>query len=343
MKLRRAFAAAAVTAVIAPAALMAAPAAYADDHETTSGTSTVTEPENPEEPKTPESPELPEEPENPENPEVPETPENPDLPEEPENPENPENPEKPETPEEPETPGTPEEPEEPELPGEEFPECNEAAFRASLSGFPNKIVAGSGWKEFSLNLDNSGGDDLEEVIIGASVLYKNDIESDFEGDLASKYATFQYFDGEKWSSDLSDGGNIGGYLPVSAGEKVSLQLRLSISADAPAGSAVAIAFGVYGDENGCSYDEKWYDFEVVAAGQKPGDVNDAKPQTGKNPVKIKPQGDVKEFKGQLAETGSSSALPMFALAGAAAVALGAGAMYVVRRRNGAGADTSAAA
>jgi colicin import membrane protein len=40
--------------------------------------------------------------------------------------------------------------------------------------------------------------------------------------------------------------------------------------------------------------------------------------------------------GSLSETGSSSALPRFALAGAAAVALGAGAVFVVRRRRTAG-------
>ena len=45
--------------------------------------------------------------------------------------------------------------------------------------------------------------------------------------------------------------------------------------------------------------------------------------------------------GKLADTGSDSKLPMFALAGATAVALGAGAMFVVRRRKGSD-DTTAA-
>ncbi|MFJ7490689.1 LAETG motif-containing sortase-dependent surface protein [Streptomyces sp. NPDC097727] len=36
--------------------------------------------------------------------------------------------------------------------------------------------------------------------------------------------------------------------------------------------------------------------------------------------------------GSLAETGSSSAVPVFAPAGSAAVVLGAGAMFIVRRR-----------
>jgi len=38
--------------------------------------------------------------------------------------------------------------------------------------------------------------------------------------------------------------------------------------------------------------------------------------------------------GSLAETGSSSALPMIGLTGGLAVALGAGAVFVVRRRKG---------
>ena len=54
---------------------------------------------------------------------------------------------------------------------------------------------------------------------------------------------------------------------------------------------------------------------------------------GKIPVPTtKPAGDTAEVTGNLAETGSSSSTPAIALAGGAAVVLGAGAMFVVRRR-----------
>ncbi|GAA2451775.1 LAETG motif-containing sortase-dependent surface protein [Streptomyces macrosporus] len=329
MKLRRTLAATAATAVIAPVALLAAPAAYATD-DTPPPSPSASAPSEPA-PGTPAPTEPAPSTSAPTTEPAPST----SAPTEP----------APSTSAPTGTTSPSPSPSE-STPDEEepVPDCEtDPAFDASLSGFPNKIVAGSGWKEFSLNLDNSKGDDLETVIIGATVLYKKDAEGFFESDLTSKYAKFQYFDGEKWSSDLSDGGTIGGLLSVEAGEKVSLKLRLSISASAPAGAAVAIAFGLYGDEENCSYDEQWYSFEILAAGKKPqGGVDDAKPEKGKSPVNVKPQGDVKEFEGQLAETGSSSALPMFALAGGAAVVLGAGAMYVVRRRKG-GVDTSATA
>ncbi|HEX5568767.1 MAG TPA: hypothetical protein VFY14_17890, partial [Streptomyces sp.] len=287
MKLRRALAAAAATAVIAPAALMAAPAAYANEEPVGPATTETEGASNGSTEETgntgSENTENTESSENTENTEgTTETTEeaeetgNTDS-EDPGDKVDEEQDGKDTTPDKDdkkagETPGDDED----EEGDEEFPVCEAADFKSSLSGFPNKIVAGSGWKEFHLNLDNTKGDDLEEVIIGATVLYKDDLESDFERDLFSKYAKFQYFDGERWSSDLSDGGTIGGWLPVEAGEKVSLKLRLSISASAPAGSAVAIAFGVYGDEENCYLDEQWYDFEVVAAGKKPGDVKDAK-------------------------------------------------------------------
>ncbi|MFC7221177.1 LPXTG cell wall anchor domain-containing protein [Streptomyces polyrhachis] len=215
--------------------------------------------------------------------------------------------------------------EEPPLP--EVPDCEAAAFNASLSGFPNKVVAGSGWKEFNLNLDNSAGKKTKDVVLGMTVLYKSELAGGGD-DLAAKYADLQYFDGEKWSSDLSEGGNIAGLIDVEAGEKISLQLRLKVSAKAKPGAGVAIAFGVYEKKNGtCALDEKTYEFEILAAGSDAGNPGDAKPQGGRN---VLPTGNV----GELAQTGSDT--PVAALAGSAAGALllGAAAVYVVRRRNG---------
>ena len=340
MKLRRALTAAAATAVIAPAALLVAPAAYAEE-----GTATPTPGSSETETRTP----APSEPGT-ASPSESETTTSP-SPSEPGT--TSPSPSQPGTTSpspsgsgttspSPSEPGTASPSPSESTPDEEPPVC-EADFEASLSGLPDKIVAGSGWKEFHLNLDNSRGEELGQVFIGATVLYEKDADGSFESDLTSKYATFQYFDGRTWTGDLSDGGIIGDFLPVDAGKKISLKLRLSISASAPAGSAVAIAFGLSGDEEDCGYDEEWYRFEILAPGRKPGHVGDAKPQDGKSPVDVRPQGGVKDLKGRLAETGSSSALPMVALTGGAAVVLGAGAVFVVRRRRGAGADTSATA
>ncbi|MEV7982044.1 LAETG motif-containing sortase-dependent surface protein [Streptomyces sp. NPDC086519] len=53
----------------------------------------------------------------------------------------------------------------------------------------------------------------------------------------------------------------------------------------------------------------------------------------------KPQGDISDLPtGNLADTGSSSALPVIGLVGGVAVVVGAGAVVLVRRRK-AGADS----
>ncbi|NGO75839.1 LPXTG cell wall anchor domain-containing protein [Streptomyces sp. YC504] len=341
MKLRRSLAAAAVTAVIAPAALLAAPSAFATEtpgsSETTASTetpgageTTATTPE-----ETPGTGETSTEEETPGTGE---------------------------TSAAEETPGTGETSTEEETPGTATPGatestttspspsptesltegCEDAAFNASISGLPGKIVAGSGWKQFNLNLDNSKGKKAEDVLLGAVLLYKKDAHGDFTSSLASKYAQIQYFDGEKWTSELSAGGEIGGFITVEAGEKISLKLRLSIKSTAPAGSAVGIAFGVYTDEKGenCFADESWYSFEVLAAGSKPptGD-NDNKPQEGKPPVKVKPAADeVEDLTGNLAETGSDSQLPVIGLIGGITVVAGAGVVFAVKRRRTVGAE-----
>ncbi|MEV6315852.1 LPXTG cell wall anchor domain-containing protein [Streptomyces sp. NPDC051776] len=321
MKIRRALATAAATAVIVPTALLAAPAAYATDDPSASPTADDTATPDPAESEsTPAG-----DPSESESDPVTEPSESESSPAS--SPSAPASSGSASTSPEP-TPSATDEPED---------ECRAADFTARLRGFPGKVVAGSGWKEFTLHLDNSGGDDLESVVIGASVVYKDDLASDGASDTMSKFAELQYFDGEKWSSDLSDGGSIGGWLDVDAGEKLSLKLRLSIGAKAPAGSAVGIAFGVYTDEDDCYLDESWYEFEVLAAGTvEPGDVNDAEPQGGRNPVDVKPTGDVKKIEGALAETGSSSALPAVAALGGTAMVVGAGAFIIVRRRRAAG-------
>ncbi|MCF6526030.1 LPXTG cell wall anchor domain-containing protein [Streptomyces sp. JJ36] len=356
MRIRRALAAAAATAVIAPAALLATPA-YAD--ETGTGNTTTETAETPagEEGKTGEEDasggeetdgETPgEETESPEP--TPSTSE--DTGEESESPEPTPSTSEDTGGEESESPkptpseSTPEDEEEEPEPSaspseseEPAEECAPADFSAGLSGFPNKIVAGSGWKEFQLTLDNSKGDRHEQVILGASVLYKEDAEGDYQSDLAAKFAEIEYFDGNEWRDELSEGGYIAGSLPVEAGEKVTFTMRIKISEKADPGAAVAIAFGVYGTEDNCYLDENWYAFEVLAPDTEPGTVGDVKPQGGKSPVDVKPEGQV----GELAQTGSGSQLPMIALAGGVAVAAGAGAMYVVRRRRNAADGTAAA-
>ncbi|MFD6987521.1 hypothetical protein [Streptomyces sp. NPDC059943] len=349
MKLRRAMAVAAATAVMAPAAFLAAPAAYAADGDTgttgpTPATGTISDDENPPPPGDGEV--VP--------PPVDDTVEPPPVddgvvppPVDDENPPPPVDPPKDDTVvpppvdevEDPE-PGDDEEEEGEEEPTPPDEECADGDFKSTLSGLPSKIVAGSGWKEFSLNLDNKNGDDVATIVLGAVVLYKKDAQDSFESELTSKYAQFEYFDGRKWiNDDLSDGGSFAGVLDVEAGETYSLKLRMKVSAKAPAGAAVAIAFAVSVDDDlNCYVDEKWYSFEVLAADSAPGTVPPAEPEDGRSPADIKPQGGAKALpaaaNGSLAETGSNSVLPAVGMAAGLAVAVGGGVVFALRRREG---------
>lgn len=360
MKLRRAMAVAAATAVIAPAAFLAASAAYAADGDTgttTGTTGTISDDENPPPPGDGEVEPPPGDGEVEPPPGDGEVEPPPGDGEEEPPPGDGEEPpgdgevEPPPGDGEVEPPGDggeeppPGEGEEPPGDGEEEPtppdeECADGDFRSTLSGLPSKIVAGSGWKEFSLDLDNTNGDDAETVVLGAVVLYKKDAQDSFESSLTSKYAQFEYFDGEKWvNDDLSDGGSIAGELGVEAGETYSLKLRMKVSAKAPAGAAVAIAFAVSVDDDlNCYVDEKWYSFEVLAADSSPGTVPPAEPEDGKSPADVKPQGGAKALpapaNGNLAETGAGSMLPAMGLAAGLAVAVGGGVVFALRRRDG---------
>ncbi|MFD5423982.1 LAETG motif-containing sortase-dependent surface protein [Streptomyces sp. NPDC127084] len=347
MKLRRAMAVAAATAVIAPAAFLAAPAAYATD-DTNSTTSSVPS----EEPAT--TGETGEEPggDTEEPGTTGETGEEPGG-----------DTEEPgttgETGEEPgddtEEPGTTgetgEEPgddtEEPgddtEEPGEGEEEwCEITTVDVSLSGFPNKIVAGSGWKQFKLNVKNTGETDIEQLEAFTFATYEDEYASE-HNKLIEKYAHFEMKDPEsgKWTRDFvgSNNGIFIGTFALDAGKSVAIDLRVKIDKGAPTGDAVSIvAGGDIDDENAgeCAFDVEEYMLQVIAAGGDAGDVDDAKPTGDKPKSDVKPQGESKAIPvtGNLAETGSSSALPILGTVGGIAIVAGAGVVFAMKRRKG---------
>lgn len=137
--------------------------------------------------------------------------------------------------------------------------------------------------------------------------------------------------------DIEDLGSSSGYVGeadgIKPGYEVDIDLRLKVEASAPVGAGFSLGGGlVFGDELEAvpCFQDVAYKFQIVDAGNGGG----AEPQEGgKIPVPTtKPAGDTAEVTGNLAETGSSSSTPAIALAGGAAVVLGAGAMFVVRRR-----------
>ncbi|MCQ6556375.1 hypothetical protein NPS70_24795 [Streptomyces sp. C10-9-1] len=210
--------------------------------------------------------------------------------------------------------------------------------RTSLSGLPSTIVAGSGFHGFTLNVDNKADHGYERIDFGVFAALTD--ENDFFVDTGN--LTLQYKDpatGTWTGISLDEEDEHAGYLgytDIKAHESFSVDLRLSVDKKAPAGLGFAISIGMYADDEGnCVYadDESYYEFDILAAGSTPTDTGDAKPQGGSKPLPQKPTGNTPIApEGRLAETGSSSALPAIALAGGAAVAVGVGATFLVRRR-----------
>ncbi|MFD9326655.1 hypothetical protein [Streptomyces sp. NPDC060065] len=209
---------------------------------------------------------------------------------------------------------------------------------SGLSGLPDTIVAGSGWTKFSFNVSNNGDDTITDIIplIGVAAIGWDD--QDYSGEIS-----VQVFDNDSGTwQEVAGAAGEGGTFPafeLAAGQSTSYQVRLSVSGDVPDSVGMTIGFAQYADDEGCWIADDpngwFYFFDVLSAGSDAGDPEDAKPQTGGS----KEITDVKtvDASGSLAETGSSSVLPLIGLTGGVAVVAGAGAVYVVRRRNSGGA------
>ncbi|MGW1404820.1 LAETG motif-containing sortase-dependent surface protein [Streptomyces sp. NPDC002403] len=223
---------------------------------------------------------------------------------------------------------TPSESEDPAEPAE----CAKSDLDISINGLPGRIARGSGWHTFKMNVYNSSKSTVRKIdyFAGAS--------SDEEGDdlFRSKQVSLQALDPEtdKWV-ELSEDGRAVGYVGRSdempAGYEVDIPLRINVKPTAPVGAGFTLGAGLYvGDKDCAGISDIAYRFKIVESGG-----SGSTPQTGGSaPVPSTKPADnpAGKVSGSLAETGSSSALPVFATAGGAAVVLGAGAMFIVRRR-----------
>ncbi|WP_285830586.1 cell wall protein [Streptomyces meridianus] len=225
-----------------------------------------------------------------------------------------------------------------------------ADLKVQVVGLPSKLVAGGGWSNFSVKLTNTTDHALDEVY---PIIYAAPLE---DVDHPRQLLRMQYRDPGtgKWTrfSEWTQGQYFG-MFELDAHMTAELELRIRATDRAGDGDGIALVAGdYYNEDDTCGWsEEEWYEFSILAAGADPGDDvppaepgKPGKPVTDERPGKnVKPQGGMKELpvKGNLAETGASSVLPLFALSGAAAVALGAGAAYAVRRRRTD--DTGAAA
>ncbi|GGN83172.1 hypothetical protein GCM10011579_071640 [Streptomyces albiflavescens] len=194
---------------------------------------------------------------------------------------------------------------------------------------------GSGWHKFSLNVANNSESTLSDLgfFAGAS--------SDKAGEdlFQSKKVQLQAYnpDEKVWEDVDSEGYAVGfvGYTDeLKPDYEVNIPLRINVKSSAPVGAGFSLGASIYGDADAeCTgFGEVAYKFQIVAAGT---DTGGTKPQEGgKVPVSDKPadKSNTPEVDGSLAETGSSSALPMIGLVGGLAVVAGGGAVFVVRRR-----------
>ncbi|WP_406838542.1 LAETG motif-containing sortase-dependent surface protein [Streptomyces sp. AHU1] len=222
-----------------------------------------------------------------------------------------------------------------ESPDPEPSECSDSKVDISITGLPGKIAAGSGWHTFSLNVANNSDSTLSDLGYFAGASSDEAGENLFE---SKKVQLQAYNEADKvWENVDEDGAAVGfvGYTDeLKPGYEVDIQLRINVHSNAPVGAGFSLGASIYGDADAeCfGYGEVAYKFQIVKAGT---DTDGTKPQEGgKVPVSDKPadKSNTPQVDGSLAETGSSSALPMIGLAGGIAVVAGAGALVVVRRR-----------
>ncbi|MER7902992.1 LAETG motif-containing sortase-dependent surface protein [[Kitasatospora] papulosa] len=335
MKLRRTLALAAATAVIGPVVLLSAPAAFAQTETTTTGTTAPAPTETPSgEPSaaTPESTEstesasqtattTPSETESPDG-VAPET-----VSPAPTATES-------ETASAKPTPTASETEDEEEGDDEPLDACEPRPLELSINGLSGKIARGSGWDRFTFTIYNDSKKTVKNVAFFAGAAADEAGEKLF----TTKQVRLQALnEADGTWEDIEDLGSSSGYVGeadgIKPGYEVDIDLRLKVEASAPVGAGFSLGGGlVFGDELEAvpCFQDVAYKFQIVDAGNGGG----AEPQEGgKIPVPTtKPAGDTAEVTGNLAETGSSSSTPAIALAGGAAVVLGAGAMFVVRRR-----------
>ncbi|MET7800135.1 LAETG motif-containing sortase-dependent surface protein [Streptomyces decoyicus] len=349
MKLRRALTAAAATAVIAPAALLAAPAAFATGPDAEAGVSAEPTPGTPGSAPSDDTTAQPETPGTgdetaPGDDTVSggETGNGDDT--DPVTPATPATPGGDTKPSDSPKPPTPAEPTKPGEPGDE-PDCtvDDAAIKVTVAGLPSKLVAGGGWKGFSVHLANTTDHTLDEVYPVIYAVPTGNIEHP-KSQLDLEY---QNPDTGKWTSfDEWTDGQYFGWFQLDAHQTAQLKMRIRADRGAKAGDGFALVAGDYQNKDGsCGWsEEQWYDFTILPASSKPGEIPPAKPgkpgnkpgtQGGGKPVnttKPKDGMDKLPVTGNLAETGASSALPLIGIVGGVAMVVGAGAIFVVRRR-----------
>ncbi len=220
----------------------------------------------------------------------------------------------------------------------------------AVHGLPRRLTAGGAWTPFSMTLTNTTGKPLGEVQPFLLVSSAEDVDRPY-WELETEYRDAKTGRWKTFHDAAPD--DLFGSFAVGPRSTITLQLRTRVVKDAKPGAGYALAAGDYRNRDGScgSAKEAWYDFTILPAGAKPTQPPSSKPgeagkpggtaEPGRSAASgggtggpdatggVGPQGGAR-----LAATGSSSALPAIALAGAAAMVVGAGAVIGVRRRKG---------
>ncbi|MEU7044594.1 LAETG motif-containing sortase-dependent surface protein [Streptomyces varsoviensis] len=229
--------------------------------------------------------------------------------------------------------------------------------KTGLVGLPSKIVAGSGWHEFTYRVTNVS----DITVLATDITLDLGTGDPKLDDVAQLDVTVDWFNPKtgKWKpiegegAGILDNNEFATIKRLEPGEYADARMRIKIGEKATPGSGYFFTIGhSYGADGKCGFDEiSQFDFAVLKPGSKPGAVDDAKGRPGK-PADRKGQGtagkpaagkaasrggdlDEVPVSGKLADTGSSNALPAIAAVGGAAVVAGAGAVFLVRRRKAA--------
>ncbi|MGA5001699.1 peptidase [Streptomyces arboris] len=218
---------------------------------------------------------------------------------------------------------------------------DEPGLTTVVKGLPSKVTAGTA-TTFSVRVTNGTDKHLDQVITYAGVHATDKSGAkDIAKYLKLTWSTaaspkWQAVDGDHYIDDA-----VGALKP---GERADVRLRLDVDAKTPAGQGLTFIAGDYLNKDGtCGLtpDAAVNEFDIEAAPAKPAPKPTPKPSTSTTAPAagngVTPQGSGSSVpatttSGTLAATGSSDATTQLALASGAAVALGAGAMFLVRRR-----------
>ncbi|MFG3139041.1 peptidase [Streptomyces sp. NPDC048211] len=214
---------------------------------------------------------------------------------------------------------------------------SDAKLTVVLTGVPSTVVAGEK-VDFTYRVTNGTGKTMDQLIPGVFIHVNP----------RSGHGSLDYLVHlQRWSPssstwktvDVED--HMEKISPLKAGAHVDVKMRFTIDASAPAANGSTQVTGNYWNVDGtCGQSPTTHgpDFAVAVAGSKPGKPGGdtpGKPGATKSPASdVKPQSGTPAgpVNGSLAATGSSSEPSRLALASGAALVIGAGAMFAVRRR-----------